>query len=164
MDQHSEFKEEEIMNALELLIEDHQKVAQLLDLAEETEDDKEKQKLFEQIKTELEAHAHIEETIFYPALREHEELKDLVLEAFEEHKQVKTLLREISELTDGSEKFGAKLKVMKENVEHHVDEEEGEMFPQVEDLMGEEQLERLGMEMEAAKNRFSKSAGSGSSR
>src|SRR5215213_1953702 len=130
------------MNALELLIDDHQKVAQLFEQAEETENEKEKQNLFEKIKAELETHTYIEETIFYPALREHEELEDIVLEAFEEHKQVKTLLREISALADGSEKFDAKLKVMKENVEHHVDEEEGEMFPQVEDLIDEDELEQ----------------------
>ena len=152
------------MNALELLIDDHQKVAQLFEQAEETENEKEKQNLFEQIKAELETHTHIEETIFYPALREHEELEDIVLEAFEEHKQVKTLLREISELADGSEKFDAKLKVMKENIEHHVDEEEGEMFPQVEDLIDEDELEQLGTKMEAAKKQFNKGASSASAR
>ena len=152
------------MNALELLIADHQKVAQLFEQAEATENDKQKQKLFAQIKSELEVHTHIEEKIFYPALREHEELKDIVLEAFEEHKQVKTLLQEIESLADGSEKFDAKLKVMKENVEHHVEEEEGEMFPQVEELMDEEQLEQPGKEMETSKKQFVKTASSGSSR
>ncbi|MEP7339892.1 MAG: hemerythrin domain-containing protein [Acidobacteriota bacterium] len=144
------------MNALDLLIEDHEKVSNLFEQAEGTENEKKKQQLFEQIKTELETHTHIEETIFYPALQEQEELKDLVLEAFEEHKQVKTLLREISNLTDGSEKFDAKLKVMKENVEHHVEEEETEMFPKVEQFMDETQLEELGQQMEEEKKRFGK--------
>ena len=144
------------MNALDLLKADHQKVSQLFEQAEGTENEKKKQQLFEQIKTELETHTHIEETIFYPALQEQEELKDMVLEAFEEHKQVKTLLREISNLTDGSEKFDAKLKVMKENVEHHVEEEETEMFPKVEQFFDETQLEELGQQMEAEKKKFGK--------
>ena len=144
------------MNALDLLMEDHQKVSQLFEQAEGTENEKKKQQLFEQIKTELETHTHIEETIFYPALQEQEELKDLVLEAFEEHKQVKTLLREISALSDGSEKFDAKLKVMKENVEHHVEEEENDMFPKVEQFFDETQLEELGQQMEAEKKKFGK--------
>lgn len=153
------------MNALDLLMEDHEKVSQLFGQAEGTEDEKKKRQLFEQIKTELETHTHIEETVFYPALDKQEELKDMVLEALEEHKQVKTLLREISSLADGSEKFDAKLKVMKENVEHHVEEEENEMFPQVEQHFREDQLEQLGQEMEKAKTQYGKqhrSASSGS--
>jgi hemerythrin superfamily protein len=144
------------MNALELLKQDHRKVEKLFSQAEATEDEKQKEGLFEQIKAELEAHTHIEETVFYPALQQNEELKDMVLEAVEEHRQVKTLLREIGNLADGSEKFDAKLKVMKENVEHHVEEEEEEMFPQVEELFSREELAQLGQEMEAAKQEFGK--------
>ena len=95
----------------------------------ETESEQPHWKLFEKIKTELEVHTHIEETVFYPKIRQHEELKDMVLEALEEHKQVKTLIREIGGLVEDSEKLSAKLTVMGENVEHHVEEEETEMFP-----------------------------------
>jgi hemerythrin superfamily protein len=144
------------MNALELLKEDHQKVAGLFKQAEAAEKEQLKQSLFRQIATELETHTHIEESIFYPALREREELKDLVLEAFEEHRQIKTLIREMGNLTDGSEKFDAKLKVMKENVEHHVDEEEHEMFPKVQQHFDESELEQLGRELKAAKQEFGK--------
>jgi hemerythrin superfamily protein len=151
------------MNALELLKEDHQKVSSLFEQAEVTEKEQQKKRLFEQIATELETHTHIEETIFYPALKEHEELQDLVAEAFEEHKQVKTLIREMNNLTDGSEKFDAKLKVMMENVEHHVEEEENEMFPQVEQFFDESQLEQLGQQMQAAKKEFGKQQRSASS-
>ena len=88
---------------------------------------------------------------------------DLVLEAIEEHKQVKTLIREMGNLTGDSDKFDAKLKVMQENVEHHVEEEENEMFPQVEQYMDESQLETLGEEMETAKMNFGKQRRSASS-
>jgi hemerythrin superfamily protein len=144
------------MDALELLRTDHQTVSELFGKAEETKTDTQKERLFEQIRAALEAHTHIEETIFYPALEEREELKDLVTEAYEEHKQVKTLLREIGNLSDRSERFDAKLKVMQENVEHHVEEEENEMFPMVEDLFSESELAELGAQMEAAKKETSK--------
>lgn len=144
------------MNALELLKQDHRKVSELFDKVEATESEKEHERLFEQIKSELETHTHIEETILYPAFEKHEALKDLVLEAYEEHKQVKTLIREIGRLSDGSERFDAKLKVMGENVEHHVEEEENEMFPKVKQLFSGEELEQLGQEMEAARKEFRK--------
>lgn len=69
------------MNALELLKEDHKKVAAPFDRVEETESEQKHRKLFEHIKTELEVHTHIEETIFYPRIRQYEELKEMVLEA-----------------------------------------------------------------------------------
>lgn len=144
------------MNALELLKTDHRKVAGLFAKVEATESEKQHEQLFEKIKTELETHTHIEETILYPMLEQYEELKDLVLEAYEEHKQVKTLIREIEHLTDGSERFDAKLKVLGENVDHHVEEEENEMFPKVKKLMQTQQLEKLGEQLEDAKKEFQK--------
>ena len=112
------------MDALELLKEDHQKVKELFEQAEETEDQKEKNKIFSEIQSELETHARIEETVFYPAMEKREELKDMVLESLEEHKQIKTLLKEIDNLKSDSEKFEPKLSVLMENVEHHAEEEE----------------------------------------
>ncbi len=144
------------MNALELLKQDHEKVAKLFEQVEATEDKKKHQQLFAQIKTELDTHAYIEESVLYPALEEHEELKDITLEAYEEHKQVKTLLREITALSEGSERFDAKLKVMMENVEHHVEEEENEMFPKVQKVFDRAQLDQLGQELELAKKEFNK--------
>jgi hypothetical protein len=146
------------MNIIELLKEDHRKVEELFAKVEATESEKQHLQLFEKLKTELETHTQIEETLFYPALEEYEELKDMVLEAFEEHKQVKTLIREISALVEGSEKLDAKLKVMGENVEHHVGEEEDEMFPKVEELIEEQELERLGEEMLKLKKSLNQSS------
>ena len=146
------------MDALELLKKDHRKVSELFKQADATEEEAQKEQLFEKIKTELETHTYIEETVLYPALEQHEDLKDIVLEAYEEHKQVKTLIREIGQLAEGSEKFDAKLKVMSENVEHHVEEEEGEMFPKVRKIMDATQLGQLGKELEEAKQAFAKSS------
>ncbi len=142
------------MNALELLKQDHQKVKQLLTSAKEARDKNEQKKLFREIKTELDTHARIEEAIFYPAVQEQEELKGMVLESLEEHRQVKTLLRELSRVTAGSDKFKAKLKVLADNVEHHAEEEEeGKMFPKVRKVFNSSELDELGQELEAAKTK-----------
>jgi hemerythrin superfamily protein len=85
------------------------------------------------------------------------ELEDLVLEGIEEHHQVKMFLRELSALTDDSEKFEPKLKVLMEDVTHHVQEEEGEMFIMVKEQFDEATLQELGKEMEKEKTNFGKS-------
>jgi hemerythrin superfamily protein len=82
------------MDALELLQQDHRTVKELLHMATESDDPKKQRQLFREIRTELETHTRLEETIFYPAMAEHEELKEMVLESIEEHKRVKTLLRD----------------------------------------------------------------------
>lgn len=144
------------MDALELLKQDHQKVKELFEQAEEAEG-KDQQDIFEQIKTELETHARIEETVFYPAVQKHEELKDMVLESLEEHKQIKTLLREMDNLASDSEKFEPKLQVLMENVEHHAEEEEeGKMFPKIREIMDKQKLEQLGADLETAKGQGQK--------
>lgn len=140
------------MNALDLLKEDHQKVKKLFEQAEQ--DGNQQKNVFNRIKKELETHTYIEETIFYPAMQQHEELKDMVLESIEEHKQVKTLLKEMENLVSDSEKFEPKLKVLMENVEHHAEEEEEQkMFPKVSKLVDKDTLEKLGRELQAAKTK-----------
>jgi hemerythrin superfamily protein len=147
------------MDALELLKKDHQKVKALFKQAEASRGDKEQRQLFKQIKTELETHTHIEETVFYPAMEKHEELRDMVLESYEEHKQVKALLKEMEGLVSDSEKFEPKLKVLMENVEHHAEEEEeGKMFPKVRELLDQAALEELGQELDAAKGKRGRAA------
>jgi hemerythrin superfamily protein len=147
------------MDALELLKEDHQKVKELFEEVEGTEDQKEKTRIFSEIQAELETHARIEETVFYPAMEQHEELKDMVLESIEEHKQIKTLLKEIDNLKSDSEKFEPKLSVLMENVEHHAEEEEeGKMFPKIREICSQEDLEKLGEELEAEKDKRQRKA------
>lgn len=144
------------MNAIELLKEDHKKV-DLLFQKVKADEDGDHRELFEKIKQELEMHTHIEEKIFYPRLKEKEELEDIVLEGIEEHHQAKMFLRELSGLAEDSEKFEPKLKVLMEDIEHHVMEEEGEMFPKVEKAFDKASLEEMGKEMEAEKQSFKKS-------
>ena len=122
-------------------------------------DQNKRKELFDKIDTELEIHAHIEETVFYPALETHEELKDMVAEALEEHQEVEIMLEELEELGSESHDFGSKLQELIESVEHHVEEEEGEMFPKVREVFDEGQLEQLGQELESAKGTAHRKAG-----
>jgi hemerythrin-like domain-containing protein len=141
------------MDAFELLKQDHEKVSGIFEKLEPTTERgvKTREELFAQLKQELDIHARIEEEIFYPAIREAKETHEITLEAFEEHAVVKQLLSELDELPKDDETWGAKLKVLKENVEHHVDEEEDEMFPGARKVLSSEQIEQLGARMEAAK-------------
>ena len=142
------------MDALELLKQDHQKVKELFQQGQQTEDKKQQKQIFKEIKAELETHARIEETIFYPAMQEHDELKDMVLESLEEHKQLKTVLRELGKLSASSERFKPKFKVLMDDVKHHAEEEEeGKMFPKIRKLIKGDELAQLGEELEAAKHK-----------
>jgi hemerythrin superfamily protein len=146
------------MNALEILKQDHQKVKGLFLEARHATDIGKRKDLFNQIDTELEVHAHIEETVFYPAIEDHEELKDMVTEALEEHEEAKSLLEELEELGVESHEFGSKLQQLMEAVEHHVEEEEGEMFPKIREVFEEDELEHLGQDLESAKGTQSQQA------
>ena len=140
------------MDAFELLKADHKKVNELFDQLEAATG-KAKLNVFNQIKTELELHTHIEEKIFYPALEKPEETHDLTLEAYEEHKMVKTLLTKLSGARTADDEWQAQAKVLRENVEHHVDEEENELFDKADDVLSDEEIEALGQQMEAEKAR-----------
>ena len=152
------------MNAFQLLKEDHQKVSGIFQQLEPTTERAEKTRteLFAKLKNELDVHARIEETIFYPAIKQEAETREIVLEGFEEHHVVKMLLKELEALPVDTEQWTAKLKVLQENVEHHVEEEEGEMFQKARQVLTEEQINDLGARMEAEKTRLlqqTKSAG-----
>ena len=140
------------MDAFSLLKADHEKVAELFEQLESA-NGQAKLRVFEQIKTELDLHAHIEEKIFYPALEKPKQTHDLTLEAYEEHDVVKKLLRELSRAKTANEEWEAKAKVLQENVEHHVEEEENELFTKASSVLGEEDIEALGERMEEEKTR-----------
>lgn len=149
------------MNAIELLKSDHDTVDRLFQKVKATEEGEHKE-LFKKIKAELDVHTHIEEKIFYPRLKQEEELEDITLEGIEEHHQAKMFLRELASLSEDSEKFEPKLKVLMEDITHHVQEEEGKMFPTVEKVINNAELEELGKLMEAEKKNFQKSQAAGS--
>jgi iron-sulfur cluster repair protein YtfE (RIC family) len=113
------------MNAFTLLKDDHEKVAGILEKIDETTEraTKGREELFTQLKSELDIHTRIEEEILYPTLEEYEETRAISLEAYEEHAVVKQLLEELSSQPKDDEQWTAKFTVLKENIEHHVEEE-----------------------------------------
>lgn len=138
------------MDAFELLKKDHKKVSQLFKEIEAASGQTKKE-IFGRLKIELDVHAKVEERIFYPALENKDEARDITLEAYEEHKVVKDLLGELETSNAPEDEWDAKLTVLKENVEHHVEEEEGELFSKARQALSKQEIEELGVEMEAEK-------------
>jgi hemerythrin-like domain-containing protein len=141
------------MNAIALLEADHQKVKRLLTELDSTTERgiKTRTELFATIKGELTLHEIVEEEIFYPELKAHPKAQDIVLEAYEEHHVVDLLMGELEALDVSDETWGAKATVMKENIEHHIEEEEGEMFKQARQVFDRQELDALGARMAARK-------------
>jgi len=137
------------MDAVTLLKDDHDTLKKILnDLDSTTERGvKTREELFTRMRRELEVHEAIEEEIFYPALKEHPKAKELVMEAYEEQNVVDMVMAEIEDTPYDDETWGAKLTVMKENIEHHIEEEEGEMFPQARQVFERSELQELGDRM-----------------
>jgi hemerythrin-like domain-containing protein len=125
-------------------------VTKLLDELETTTERgvKTRTELYDRIKQMLTVHEVIEEEIFYPALREHPRAKDLVLEAYEEHDVVDTVMSQLGSLPVDDETWGAKATVMIENLRHHIEEEEKEMFPTARRVFDADELEELGRRMD----------------
>jgi hemerythrin-like domain-containing protein len=141
------------MDAITLLKRDHDKVKGILAELEPTTEraTKTRTELFARLKSELTVHEIIEEEIFYPTLKQHPKAKEIVLEGYEEHNVVDTVMGEMEALSVEDETWGAKCKVMIENIEHHIEEEEGEMFTKARQVLDSDELEALGRAMEARK-------------
>ena len=137
------------VDAIALLKADHDKVKGLLEELESTTERgvKTRSELFATIKGEMAVHEIIEEEIFYPELKGHPKAKDIVLEGYEEHHVVDLLMGELEAIPVDDESWGAKAKVMKENIEHHIEEEEGEMFKTARQVFDDDELEELGDRM-----------------
>jgi hypothetical protein len=142
------------MNALKLLKQDHDEVKSMLSDLESTTERAEKTRAegLATLKAEIEVHEAIEEEIFYSALKEHPKTKELALEGYEEHHVVDMVMAEIEGVAPSDETWMAKFTVMKENLEHHIEEEEGEMFEQAEQVFDDDELADLGERMQARKD------------
>ena len=134
------------MNAIDLLESQHREVEALFSRLEKG--GKAKQKTFEEVADKLAMHAAIEEHHFYPAVKA-KRTEDILLESLEEHLGIKRVLTDLLQTSAEDDTFDAKIKVLKEQVEHHVEEEEGDLFPKVRKLLDKDQLEALGQEMSA---------------
>lgn len=141
------------VDAIELLESDHRRLEDLLKKGEETTARavKGRNELLDTITNELNAHELIEEKVLYPALKSHSEAKEIVLEGYQEHHVADLLVKELHGLAKSDERWGPKLKVLQENIEHHIEEEEKKMFPTARSVLGRAELEELGARMEAMK-------------
>ena len=136
-----------------LLETDHRRFEKLLKDGEDTTERavKGRGEILEALTSELTVHEAIEEQILYPALRPHAEAHDVVLEGIEEHHVADVLIKELHEVRKDAEKWGAKFKVLKESIAHHIQEEEHKMFPIARGSLAREELLALGARMRALK-------------
>ncbi len=152
-------------DAIALLKADHKKVKELFKETEDTSDraTAHLQKLGERICQELKVHTQIEEEILYPAIQErtkrgHKEEKDLVLESYEEHAAAKSVIADIEATESSDESFKPKIKTLSEMIDHHVKEEEGELFPGMKELFDEAELVEMGERLAARKEQLQPAA------
>jgi hemerythrin superfamily protein len=141
------------MNATELLKSDHDKVNKLFTQFEGANSERTKRDLCKEIVQELKVHTQIEEEIFYPAVRKQGRLEDLLREAHEEHGKVKQLISKMEGLEPSDREYDSTMREIKQDVEHHVREEEGKMFPKVEQQMASE-LQSLGTQLQERKQKL----------
>ena len=137
------------MDVLTLLKEDHDRVKRLLEEGDSTTErgEKTRTEIFARLKTMLTAHEAMEEEVLYPALKAHPKAEELTLEAYEEHHVVDLILEELEMTPVSDEQWGAKFTVAKENIEHHIEEEEGEMFKLIRQLFSDDEREAMGAQM-----------------
>jgi len=137
------------MDAITLLETDHRRLESLLKQGEDTTERaiKGRRELLATLSKALTIHEMIEEKVLYPALKEFPEARDIVLEGFQEHHVADLIAKELEGVSTTDEQWGAKFKVLKENIEHHIQEEEGPMFRTARGVMPADRLELLGARM-----------------
>ena len=138
-----------------LLKQDHERAKGLFEKINGSEDGRERDKLFQELRRELLLHKEAEERTFYAALSNLPEISDRIEEAMEEHVDVEELLEELDGLDSEDDDFAAQLEELREEVEHHVEEEEGDIFEQARKLLDETQAKKLAREFQAEKDKIS---------
>jgi hemerythrin superfamily protein len=139
------------MTFFEILKKDHEEVKQLFSQIEKGGANKEK--LFSQIQQELKVHMDAEEKFFYPALEKHPEAKEKVLEGYEEHHVAKTAITEIAKVSPSNERWKAKVSVLKELIDHHVQEEEKELFKMAKKALDENEIKQITEKIQQQKKK-----------
>jgi hemerythrin superfamily protein len=139
------------MNAIELLQRDHAKMKTLLTRATTANGEERREDLLSELRSHLVAHERMEEEVFYPPLRDTPKTHDIVLEGYEEHHVADLILDELLETPADTDVWHAKMKVLQESLEHHIHEEEDDMFKKARKVLSESELEELGTRMEAVR-------------
>ena len=142
-------------DAIQLLESDHRRFEALLEQGEESTDAARqgRRDLLEALSVQLNAHELMEERVLYPALQSHPEARDIVLEGYEEHHVADLIVNELHLVATDDERWGAKFKVLKENIEHHIEEEEGEMFRLARGIFSKDELMELANRMRELRDR-----------
>ena len=135
------------MNAIEMLKNQHRQVEELFEQFEDAESPEARRDIFNEIADALAVHATIEERHFYPTVKQ-AQTEAILVESVEEHLEMKRAIADLLEMDSADDDFGPQVKDLKDNVEAHVAEEEGDLFPRVERLFDAVSLERLGAVME----------------
>jgi hemerythrin superfamily protein len=138
-------------DAVKLLEKDHRRFERLMKEGEETtaRAGTRRRDILGTLAAEIAAHERKEEKLLYPALKRHREARDIVLEGYQEHHVADLLIGELKNLDPADERWGAKFKVLKESLDHHIEEEEGHMFRTARSVLGRDKLEELGRRMQA---------------
>ena len=142
------------MLATDILKQEHREAEGLIAQLEEAdgkENGESYRPIFEKLEKALQMHMQAEEEIFYPAVKNADDLEDQVIESYDEHAEVKALLAQLDSLDPSTEEFQTALATMKAGIEHHVAEEEDEMFPTAEEELGRARMEELGRQIEELK-------------
>ncbi|MDP8961756.1 MAG: hemerythrin domain-containing protein [Actinomycetota bacterium] len=146
------------MDAIDFLTEQHRETESLFEDFLQTDDSSRRREIVDEIIEDLQLHTALEEEIFYPALGDAiPELKPELLEDFEEHHAVQLLLKELADMGPDHERFAAKVSVVKEHMQHHVEDEESELFPRVRDELDQDRLNELGRQLQQRAQRESHS-------
>ncbi len=141
------------MDAFTLLKNDHAEVSAMFQQIEATDETQaaQRQQIFTQLKQALDIHTHIEETILYPVLKQAAETREITEEAYDEHQEIKDLLAQLATMPADDEDWTDTLAELQDNVEHHVEEEEGEMFEQARTVLSQQQIDDLGTRLQQEK-------------
>jgi hemerythrin superfamily protein len=145
------------MDVLKLLKDDHDEVKSMFKKLQKAEG-AEALRLWERLRDMLNLHEQMEETHFYPKLKQEEAAKDIILESYQEHHVLDVLIGEISQFKPSEEQWMPKIKVLQENTEHHIKEEEEELFPKVRKIWGTSRREEIGRQMQRIKSEHRKEA------
>jgi iron-sulfur cluster repair protein YtfE (RIC family) len=136
------------MDAIQLLKQQHDEVRELFGKYEKAKEVREKEEAFVRLADCLSAHTTIEEKRFYPAIYEGEEMDKKLREAVEEHLAAKRILADLLDMDPSDPQFDAKMQVLQEQVDHHLEEEEEELFEMVKKSRSSDALQKLGKQME----------------
>jgi hemerythrin superfamily protein len=145
------------MDVLKLLKDDHDEVKSMFKKLQKAEG-AEALRLWEQLRDMLNLHEQMEETQFYPKLKQDESAKDIILESYQEHHVLDVLMGEISQFKPSDEQWTPKIKVLQENAEHHIKEEEEELFPKVRKIWETSKRDEIGRQMQRMKTEHRKEA------